>query len=266
MKKMPCCFAQWSILSALTPPSPSPPFLGQSSLTADRQERLPNHDAPHLSCLPTTGTARHGAKSAPGHRSTVPLLKEPASKKHKDLHVQGKDFLTTCRTHTKNSSWRKSHANAVYFAGCGARTPQDMVALIGNMTPHMKGSKKNNEMVLISLTVPGWPSLLCCHQMASALLLLPDQPGPGLQKRKSTVWHEEALDATTLMFQAAFSIISCFLSLFFFPPHPLLWMELRFQMALLIKSYILGSFVCLSRLCLMSIWPPYFPHVVNKQL
>lgn len=78
----------------------------------------------------------------------------------------------------------------------------------------MKGSEKNNEMILISLTVPGWPSLLCCHQMASALLLLPDQPGPGLQERKSTVWHDEALDATTAMSQAAFSTVS--LSLFLF--------------------------------------------------
>lgn len=77
----------------------------------------------------------------------------------------------------------------------------------------MKASEKNNETILISLTAPGRPSLLCCHQMASALLLLPDQPGPGLQQRKSTAWHEEALDATTVMSQAAFSTTS--LPLFF---------------------------------------------------
>lgn len=215
MRTIPCCFVQGSVLTALTFPSFFPSFSGQSSLIADCQECLPNKDAPHLSCLPTTDSARHGAKSTPRHRSTAQRASVyRGSKKHKDLHVQGKDFLTTCMTHTKNPSWRKSHANAVYFADCGAHTPQETVALIRNMALHMKGSKKNNEMILISLTVPGWPSLLCCHQMASAVLLLPDQPGPGLQERKSTVWHEEDLDATTVMSQAAFSTHS--LSLFFF--------------------------------------------------
>lgn len=68
--------------------------------------------------------------------------------------------------------------------------------------------------VLIFLTMPGWPALLCCHQMASALLLLPEQPGPELERRKSTVWHQEALDATTLMSQAAFHTVSLSPSLF----------------------------------------------------
>lgn len=204
-------------------PSLFPPFLAKSSLIADCQARNAFQIRTRPIRLVYRLQARLGTEQR-AHRGIVPPLADPASTRganeHKDLHAQGKDFLATRATHTKNSSRRKSRPNAVYFAGCGARALRDADALIGNMTPHMKGREKNNEMILISLTVPGWPSLLRCHQMASALLLLPDQSGPRLQERKSTVWHQEALDASDVSSCFFFSFYNSSLSFPFFPPSP----------------------------------------------
>ncbi|KAL7837775.1 hypothetical protein SRHO_G00274860 [Serrasalmus rhombeus] len=156
----------------------------------------------------------------------VPPAKGPTSMQEASTRAakekpraQGKGFLASMGA--KPQYKHKLHQNysrtgAVYFTSSRPNTQRDAAALIGNTTRRMKRSGKNNEMILISLTAPGCLrqcppppthpaiSLACHHQMASALLLLPAQLGPGLRQGKPTVWHREALDGATVMSQAAF--------------------------------------------------------------
>lgn len=53
------------------------------------------------------------------------------------------------------------------------------------------------------------PSLARHHQMASALVLVPDQLGPRLRAGKPIIWQREALDGATVMSQAAFFTVVC---------------------------------------------------------
>ncbi len=68
---------------------------------------------------------------------------------------------------------------------------------------------ENNEKILISLTEFGRSVLARHHQMASALILVPDQLGPRLWAGKPIIWQRDALDGATVMSQAAFSTVVC---------------------------------------------------------
>lgn len=68
---------------------------------------------------------------------------------------------------------------------------------------------ENNEKILISLTEFGRSVLARHHQIASALILVPDQLGPRLGAGKPIIWQRDALDGATVMSQAAFSTVAC---------------------------------------------------------
>lgn len=67
---------------------------------------------------------------------------------------------------------------------------------------------ENNEKILISLTEFGHSVLARHHQMASALVLVPNQLGPRLWAEKPIIWQWDTLDGATVMSQAAFSTVA----------------------------------------------------------
>lgn len=104
---------------------------------------------------------------------------------------------------------RKTNPNLVFLRLYGLDTPRGMAGLIENTTSHMKRCEKIMRRFWSLWQSLAAPSLARHHQMASALILVPDQLGPRLRAGKPIIWQREALDGATVMSQAAFSSVAC---------------------------------------------------------
>lgn len=103
----------------------------------------------------------------------------------------------------------KTNPNLVFRRLYGLDTLRGMAGLIGNTTSHMKRCEKIMRRFWSLWQSLAAPSLARHHQMASALIPVPDQLGPRLRAGKPIIWQREALDGATVMSQAAFSTVVC---------------------------------------------------------
>lgn len=269
MKKIPCCFAQGSVLSALTFPLLFWPKQPNCWLPG-----IPSKSGCAPFVLFTDYRLGPAWSKERTDRGIIPPLKEPAP-------MKGAKSTKTYMHRVKTSSPHAQHtqrtpaeekvtlmlftSQAVGLARRGTRSHwletwrctwkrvRKIMRRFWSLWQRLAGH--------LCFAVIKWHLLSFCCQTSLALGYSRENPQLGM--KKPLMLQQWCLKLLFLQL----------LSLFFFLlSPPLLWMQWRFQLAPLIKRYSPGSVVCVSRLCLMSIWPPhphplpYLPHVVDKQL